>query len=642
MEKLSGQIAQNLADLSLVIRKSVFETLKNAESGHPGGNSSSVELLACLYFGGILRFDPNNVQNENRDRVLIRGHEGPVRYKIFSLMGLFSEDELKRYRQLGSILQGHEDMYLTPGVDITPSGSLGMGLSYGIGSAISAKENRLNYRTFVFLGDGEEQEGNVSEAARHATNLGLDNLICIIDKNGKQLSHSTEESDSNSNLKKIWEGYGWNVLEIKDGHNINEIMSVYSQLENINKPTFIIAHTIKGKGITGAEENYCGYHTLSTCPQELMDSAISDLYKEIEPRKLIIEQTIAIAPTLIRKPDNLTPIEKPKLLPMVNIKPGSNNLSTLIKSQEYYFEKLSEVQRETSSTIYFLTPDFIRKDLVERMHLKDFTHFIDTGIKEQHLIAMAHGLSVSDPKSRIFIDIGDAFIYRAIDQLYAATQGDSKMIILGEQSGLTQSRNGKTHQTSGQPGALMNIPGLIFKEPADIQDFYNILNWSFEKNPGIVYLRLHRKNIYPLYRESKDQFNIHSYTTHSSDKKPQLVIASSGFTTHNSVEAAKTLESQYGIPTKVINIIGTNQLDDDFVRLLENDTPLLTVYNGSGKVLHSMVSSAILESNLSRPSIVKSLGFDFGTSGTTEELERYYQLDQEGIVKQSLNILSNI
>jgi transketolase len=118
-------------------------------------------------------------------------------------------------------------MYKVPGVDITPSGSLGMLLSYGVGSAIESKNKGQKNNIIVFLGDGEEQEGNVSEAARHAASLGLENLICIIDKNGKQLSRPTKESDSKSDLETVWRGYGWNVEIIKDGHNINEILTVY-------------------------------------------------------------------------------------------------------------------------------------------------------------------------------------------------------------------------------------------------------------------------------------------------------------------------------------------------------------------------------------------------------------------------------
>ncbi|HLD90332.1 MAG TPA: 1-deoxy-D-xylulose-5-phosphate synthase N-terminal domain-containing protein [Patescibacteria group bacterium] len=631
-----------LSTLAIEVRKSVFDTIINANSGHLGGNSSSVELLTCLYFGGILKFDLNNSQNENRDRVLIRGHEGPVRYKIFSLMGLFPESELKTYRQFGSILQGHEDMHTTPGVDITPSGSLGMILSYGVGSAISAKEKGLNYKTFVFLGDGEEQEGNVSEAARHASNLGLDNLVCILDKNNKQLSRATCESDGGVDIKKIWEGYGWNVLEISDGHNIDEIMKTYSELDHIQKPTFVIAHTIKGKNVPGAEENYSGYHTLSVCPKSLAEQALDLATREVEAHRKKIDEVKLLAPKLIARPNefNLNLVKNKELEVSVEINP--TDVSNLDYSQGYYFEELRKItENGQKMKMYVITPDFIRKDLVEMVSFTDFTKFVDCGIREQHSIAMAHGISISDPNARIFLNFGDAFIYRAMDQLNVAVQGGSKMIIVGEYSGLTQERNGKTHQTSGQPGALIYMPGLRIKEPADVQDLYNVLNWAFTSNPGVVYARLHRKNITPLYRERKDQRNIGSYITHDPDKKPKLVIASCGFTTHNSVKAAQTLESEYNLPTRVVNIVGLNELGEEFVKLLENDTPLLTVYNGSGKVLQSVVSSAVMESTLLKPSIIKGHGFDFGMSGSIGELETHFKLDDKGIVQTARSLFIN-
>ena len=183
----NNQRINELKQISDYVRTTALGTILNANNGHVGGNLSSVELLVGLYFGGLFKFDPNNSKNENRDRVLIRGHEGPLRYTIFSLLGYINPDELKGYRQLGSRLQGHEDMFFVPGVDITPSGSLGMVLSYGVGSAIANKDKNIDSKTIVFLGDGEEQEGNISEAARHAANLNLSNLICILDKNGKQV-----------------------------------------------------------------------------------------------------------------------------------------------------------------------------------------------------------------------------------------------------------------------------------------------------------------------------------------------------------------------------------------------------------------------------------------------------------------------
>ena len=167
---------EKLKKIAYYVRATALETILNANNGHVGGNLSSVELLVGLYFGGNFNFDINNPKNLNRDRVLIRGHEGPLRYTIFSLLGYIKPEELNGYRQLGSRLQGHEDMFSVPGVDITPSGSLGMLLSYGVGSAVANKDRNVNARTIVFLGDGEEQEGNVSEAARHASNLELTNL----------------------------------------------------------------------------------------------------------------------------------------------------------------------------------------------------------------------------------------------------------------------------------------------------------------------------------------------------------------------------------------------------------------------------------------------------------------------------------
>ena len=173
--------------LSHEVRKNVFEICLNANNGHIGGCSGAVELFVTLYFGGILHYGHGDMPDVDRDRVLVRGHLGPLRYKIFSLLGYIQESELGGYRRYGSRLHGHEDHLETPGVDITPSGSLGMILSYGVGSAYAAKQAGMTYRSYVFLGDGEEQEGNVSEAARHAAHLRLSNLIVVIDKNTKQL-----------------------------------------------------------------------------------------------------------------------------------------------------------------------------------------------------------------------------------------------------------------------------------------------------------------------------------------------------------------------------------------------------------------------------------------------------------------------
>lgn len=635
-----------LADLQLTadfIRRDAFEVIKVAQNGHVGGSSSSVELLTALYFGGHFNFEPDNPQNANRDRVLIRGHEGPVRYPIFSMLGYIDREELWTYRQLGSRLQGHEDMCETPGVDITPSGSLGMLLSYGVGAAIAAKENNRTNRAVVFLGDGEEQEGNVSEAARHASSLGLDNLVCIIDKNAKQLSRPTQQSDGGSNLKNIWEGYGWDVLVIEDGHNLDEIMGVYAQLRDIRKPTAVIAHTVKGYGIEGSEDHFSGYHTLSAMPdRSLLDAAIKRLDERLETKG----STAAVqemARMLVRSP-SLTEQRPPVATDIFDIRFNGSGIFNMEDGQSSYFAELSNriQSKENTAPFYVLTPDLLRTDVVDEIGFDNFViRYIDTGLREQHTIAMAHGISVSDPEARIYVCYGDAFLFRAADQMNAAATGGSSMLVAGENAGLFQGQNGKTHQSIGQPGALMQIPEATVLEPADVHDLYNVFSDSLLKNDAFTYVRLHRGSMGILDRAQKDIRNTDAYAVYLPDKAARLVIAASGFMVENAVAAAKSLEVQHGLPTSVINVVNQKSLRRSLPELLDNNSPVVTVYNGAPHTLQANVSAAILSSpDIPRPQFIAGLGFEGGTSGSVADLIRHYGLDVNGIQGFALRSLA--
>ena len=606
-----------------------------------GGSLSSVELLTAMYFGGRFEFDPDNPQNPSRDKVLIRGHEGPIRYPIFSLLGYIDRDELGTYRQLGSRLQGHEDMHETPGVDITPSGSLGMLLSYGVGAAIASKEHGRTNRTIVFLGDGEEQEGNVSEAARHAASLGLDNLICIIDKNGKQLSRPTDYSDSSSDLKGIWSGYGWEVKEIQDGHNLDEIIEVYDELQDISKPTMVIAHTIKGYGVDGSEEHFSGYHTLSAVPdKDVVQAAIGRIADRLDKSSATLETVKEYALENIAKPHSTVSIDDTitRSQEVFNIKYKGESGVNLEAAQSLFFSELQKRIKENteSAPFYFITPDLLRADIVEETGIKEFANFIDTGIREQHAIAMAHGISVEDPTARIYVCYGDAFVYRALDQMNAAAQGGSNILIAGENAGLFQGQNGKTHQSIGQPGALLHVPDMNVYEPSDINDLYNVFSKVLHTNDGVSYVRLHRGSV-RLDRDPSDSDATDAYYVHKTDKIPQLTIVGSGFMLQNAVDAAKSLESAYGIATSVINVVDQNSLEQRLPKLLDADTPILTVYNGDRSILKNSVSSALLGTgDMARPAFIVGHGFKEGTSGSVSDLTRHFRLDVEGITNVAL------
>jgi len=245
------ELIKELQRKALLIRKYVIDSVYRAGSGHPGGSLSIADILSCLYFHEM-RHDPKNPKWADRDRlVLSKGHAAPALYAALAMSGYFPVEELKNLRKTGHFLQGHPCMLKVPGVDMS-TGSLGQGLSVGIGMAIAGKLDEKDYRVFVILGDGEMDEGQVWEAAASASHHSLDNLIAILDRNGLQIDGHTEEILNLEPMQWRWRAFGWDVIEI-DGHNIEEILDALHEADKNDKPTLIIAYTIKGKGVSFME-----------------------------------------------------------------------------------------------------------------------------------------------------------------------------------------------------------------------------------------------------------------------------------------------------------------------------------------------------------------------------------------------------
>jgi len=245
------ELIKDLERKALLIRKYVIDSVYRAGSGHPGGSLSIADILSCLYFHEM-RYDPKNPKWADRDRlVLSKGHAAPALYAALAMAGYFPIEELKNLRKTGHFLQGHPCMLKVPGVDMS-TGSLGQGLSVGIGMAIAGKLDGKDYRVFVIMGDGEMDEGQIWEAAASASHHSLDNLIAILDRNGLQIDGHTEEILNLEPMQWRWRAFGWDVIEI-DGHNIEEILDAIHEADKNDKPTLIIAYTIKGKGVSFME-----------------------------------------------------------------------------------------------------------------------------------------------------------------------------------------------------------------------------------------------------------------------------------------------------------------------------------------------------------------------------------------------------
>jgi transketolase len=236
------------------IRKESISMIHRAQSGHPGGSLSEADILSALYFYK-LRVNPKKPDWEDRDRfVLSKGHACPAYYAALAIKGFFDKKELKNFRKINSMLQGHPELN-TPGIDYA-GGSLGQGLPVSNGMALAGKLDKKNYRVYVMIGDGESQEGVVWESSMAAAFYKLDNLVCILDKNQVQQTGKTKEVMDLGNAAEKWKAFGFNVIEI-NGHDMEQIVNALDKADNSKgKPTMIIANTIKGKGVSFMELNH--------------------------------------------------------------------------------------------------------------------------------------------------------------------------------------------------------------------------------------------------------------------------------------------------------------------------------------------------------------------------------------------------
>ena len=267
-----------LKKIAIEVRKNIIEEVYSAKSGHPGGALSCADILTVLYFNQM-NIDEKKPEDPNRDRLILsKGHASPALYAVLAEKGYFPKEELKNFRKIGSKLQGHPDMKNIPGVDMT-TGSLGQGLSAGVGMALASKMDKAGCKIYCVLGDGEIEEGQVWEALTAASKNKLDNLCVILDNNNLQIDGEIEKVGGMSNITEKLLSFGFNVVNI-NGHNIDEIIdAITTAKQTKGKPTAIIAKTVKGKGISFMENN-ASWHGKAPNEEEY-NLAIEELNKSM-------------------------------------------------------------------------------------------------------------------------------------------------------------------------------------------------------------------------------------------------------------------------------------------------------------------------------------------------------------------------
>jgi len=267
------ELRNNLEKTAREVRWDIVRMIGLARSGHPGGSLSCADILVCLYFHA-LNHDPKKPDWRYRDRfVLSKGHAAPALYAVLAKCGYFDREELWHLRRLGSMLQGHPDRLKTPGVEIS-TGSLGQGLAAACGIALGLRMEDNPARVYALVGDGESQEGGIWEAAMLAGHHCLDNLTAILDNNGMQIDGSCCEVVSLGDMTAKWSAFGWDVKEV-DGHDVLDICQALEGAVSASRPRMIIAHTVKGKGVSFMENNV-DFHGKAPTPEE-MEKALKEI-----------------------------------------------------------------------------------------------------------------------------------------------------------------------------------------------------------------------------------------------------------------------------------------------------------------------------------------------------------------------------
>jgi len=272
-QKADGKLREHLEGIARDIRWDIVRMIGLAQSGHPGGSLSCADILVCLYFYAM-NHDPENPDWGDRDRfVLSKGHAAPALYAVLARSGYFDREELWHLRRLGSILQGHPDRLKTPGVEIS-TGSLGQGLAAACGMALGLRMDGNPARIYALIGDGESQEGGIWEAAMLAGHQRLDNLIAVLDNNGLQIDGSCCEIVGLGDIAAKWRSFGWEVQEV-DGNDVLKICEALDHAASADCPAMIVAHTVKGKGVSFMENNV-DFHGKAPTPEE-MEKALKEI-----------------------------------------------------------------------------------------------------------------------------------------------------------------------------------------------------------------------------------------------------------------------------------------------------------------------------------------------------------------------------
>jgi transketolase len=613
---VNEKMVENLRKIATLIRYYILFMTTEAGSGHPTSSLSATELMACLLFGGVFRFDVDHPACPNNDRLIFsKGHASPLFYALWAAAGELTEKDLLTYRKFGSALEGHPTVAF-PYVEAA-TGSLGQGLSIGVGMALNAKYlDKLPYKTYVLLGDSEMAEGSQWESMEIASYYKLDNLIGVLDVNRLgQRGETMYGWDLEAYVKKI-SSFGWKTRTF-DGHSIPEILAAYEEaLHATDQPVMLIGKTVKGKGVSFVE-NRNGWHGRALKREEC-DRALKELGEidksvrgEISlPEDLKPKQQVAGG--AVRKMDY--PADKP-----VATRKAYGNALVRIFPQ---FPNLVSLDGEVSNSTY---AEIFKEAFSER--------FFEMYIAEQNMVGAALGLS---RRGKIpFVSTFGAFLTRAFDQIRLSQYSDTNIKFVGSHAGVSIGEDGPSQMALEDIAMFRAILGSVVLYPCDAVSTDRLVEEA-AKWDGIVYIRTTRMET-PILYGPEEKFVIGGSKVVRKSEKDRATVIGAGVTLHEALAAYEALKKE-GIFIRVIDLYSIKPIDEKPLREAANATrAIITVedhYPEGG--MAEAVRSALFAS----PAPIHSLAVrKKPKSGKPDELLDYEEISRAAIIKKVKEIV---
>jgi transketolase len=599
-----------LRDVATRLRIHSIRSTTEAGSGHPTTCCSAADIVATLFFG-VMKFDPRMPENPANDRCIFsKGHAAPLLYAAWAEAGAFPVEDLLKLRKIDSDLEGHPTPRL-PFVDVA-TGSLGQGLGVGVGVALAAKLDKLDYTTFVLLGDGECAEGSVWEAVAMASHYKLDNLIAIVDVNRLGQSQATMLEHDLETYKKRFAAFGWKVITC-DGHNFDELHDAFGKARRAKEqPAVILAKTIKGKGIAIAEDKN-GFHGVPLKKGEEADKAIADLKAQL---------TGAPTPKISKRR-----VPPPQDAPnRVALAAPTYSLGDKVATREAYGAALAKIAADPRTVA--LDGDTKNSTFSNKFLAVAPERFFECFIAEQNMVAAAVGLS---SRGKIaFASTFACFLARAYDHIRMAGISKSNIKLCGSHAGVSIGEDGPSQMALEDLAMMRAIHGCTVLYPCDAVSAERCVELA-ANTKGMFFIRTSRPKT-PVIYGNDETFKIGGSKILRSSVQDKATVVGCGVTVFEALKAHDQLKAQ-GVNVRVIDAYSIKPIDRQTLLASAKDTnnTIITVedhYPEGG--LGDAVAAALAPEGVK---VHKLAVTDLPRSGTPDELMDKYGISARRIVE---------